>query len=220
MGTLKTTGDRVLRRLRDSGKNIYAENDVMDAANLAIDLIHGELVSVESVLVLSHTTITTADSTAEYDLNSGTWHSIPLDSVWLDGETEYLPQAPEPSRAGMDYEDSTDTGQPEYFFVTEGGKIGFLATPDDAYTVHVYFNLPASSFHVSTYDDDDLPFAGIWNRAIEELIMAELLNLEELPSAFRMGMGSNAWNQAMRATYERGIRRRAAQHDMFDIDGV
>jgi len=220
MGTLSTMGARVLRRLRDTGKNIWSEDDIVDATNEVIDLIHAELVSVESNLVYSHDTVTTSDGTAEYELASGTWIVIPHDGVWLDDETTYLQQVPEPARAGMDYEDDTDTGEPEYFYLTEDPKIGFLATPDDAYTVHVYYYLPASSFHVSTYDDDDLPFQGIWSQAIEQMVLSSLRELEELPASYRAQLASAAWDQAMHLTFARGVRRRITRHDMFEVDGV
>lgn len=220
MGTLKTMGERVLRRLRDTGENLNTENDIIDAVNGCIDFIHDQLVAVESSMVLCHDTISLVDGTKEYDLNSGTWLTIPEDALWIDGEDEYLIQVPEASRVGMGYEDDTDESQPEYFYVTNDGKIGFIETPDDSYTVHVYFYKPSSEYHVSDFDNDDLPFRSVWNRAIEELVMVMLKDNEELPTAMNVPLAESAWNYAMRMTYERGTRMRKQKQDFFEIDGV
>jgi len=312
MGTVANCGDRVLRKLRDTDKSLVEESDILFSINLAIDLIHAHLVSIESNLVLKHSTLILQENVTEYSFASGTWVLMPRDSIWIDGNQDYLTQVSEASRAGLGYpfdehdftaesgywvasasgtneyyyvasdggdpdlakpiamllstssltegtvgslndhewdfgdndslgfstiylrDDTGDPdsltgtfkafipskGEPDYYYITDDPKIGFIPCPDDTYFAHIYYFQPSTSYHVGTYNTDDLPFENIWNRVIEQLVLADQKDALEISAAFEMQIGSSAWTQAMNMTYMRGRRRRMSVDNFFSIPGV
>ena len=93
---------------------------------------------------------------------------------------------------------------------------------------HYYFEFlfPGDRSHVAHYliltgyDDDDLPWGGIWNRAIERMVVVEALEILELDNSRQAIFAGIEWDKAMTMTYARGIRRERVVSDMFSVEGI
>ena len=215
MGTLKTIGDRARIRVRDANSLVYSDDDIMALANGALHMIYDALVDIESVFVYGHSTITTADGTIEYT-PSFTHQGFLQDGVWLSGESWFLKQVTEEAKTQFDY--LTETSEPVAYYLTEGGDVGFLSVPDDAYTVYVEYWKPLTE--MTTYDTDTLPWQGIWNQVIERLIASDMLEIQSRPGAREIVLADILWNQAMNKTLSYGVRNRRQRSNMFCMAGM
>ena len=215
MGTVKTYGDKARIKIRDTNKRQFTDPELLDIINDILETIYQNLVSVSSNLVYAEDTITTVADTAEYtptfSHNGFLW-----DGVWLDGEDTFLVEMSEADKVRYDY--GTTTSEPEAYYLTEDGKVGFLWVPDDAYTVHIQFWKPLTA--LTSYDSDDLPWDGIWNRAIERLLVVETLEILERDVSRQALLADMEWHRAMNLVYARGVRRYRQKSDMFSIEGI
>jgi hypothetical protein len=215
VGTVKTYGDRARVKIRDTNSQQFSDSDLLGIINGIVENIYQTLVDISSNLVYAEDTITTVADTAEYT-PSFEFDGFLRDGSWVDGEDLYLVQVPESDKIKWDY--GTSTNQPEVFYVTEDGKIGYLWVPDDAYTIYHTFWKPLTV--LTGYDDDDLPWGGIWNRAIERMVVVETLEILELDNSRQAIFAGLEWDKAMAMTYARGIRRERVVSDMFSVEGI
>lgn len=220
MTTLSTliTEARLMTRTATVRSNLITDSSLVIIANRILSECRAMMVEVESNLVYSTGTITTAASTAEYSLSSLTgWAGFMDDGVWLDGEDWFLQPCSEEDKIRYDYQSSTN--RPERYYITNDSspKVGFLWVPDDAYTINCQFWVALTPLIDKT---STLPWQDIWNSYIEKrmeyainsiyerdisLIAAELVSIEAV---------------AMQEVYRRGIRHRRSTSDFFSVEGV
>ena len=153
-------------KVRDTRYKQFTKVNRLALINDILETLYQTLVNVESNLVYAEGTQVTEADVAEYTPDFS-FDGFLIDGSWVDGEDIYLSQVPEGDKINWDY--GTTTNQPEAFYVTEGGKIGYLWVPDDAYTIHHQYWLPLTA--LDDYDTDDLPWGGIFNRAIQRLLV-------------------------------------------------
>ncbi len=209
MGTVKTCGDAARIKTRDTDKHWFDDSDLLIFINGILTDIYQKLVFAESNLVYAQGTITTSAGTPEYTpsfsftgfLEQGSWitDSEPLAQVF---ETRKI-----------DYDVSNTTGRPEAYYITEDGKIGYLWVPDAAYTVNHLYWKPLVS--LSSYSDDDLPWAGIFDNYIQRRLIAEMLEVMEKDNSRQFALAEIENDRAMNMAYARGVRRRRISSDMF-----
>lgn len=113
---------------------------------------------------------------------------------------------------------TTLVGEPEAYYLTENGKVGFLDVPDDAYIVHILYWKPLTA--LTDYDADALPWGGIFNRYIQRMLVFEMKEVLERDNSRDAVMAQMKLNQAMNMVYARGIRRRRQASDMFSIPNI
>jgi len=215
MGTVLDHGDRAGIKVRDTSYKQFTKTERLGLLNDILETIYQSLVNIESNLVYAEGTQVTVADTAEYT-PSFDFDGFLIDGSWVDGEDEYLTQVSEGDKIKWDY-DST-TNQPEAFYLTEDGKIGYLWVPDDAYTIHHQYWVPLTA--LTDYDTDTLPWGGIFNRAIQRLLVVEMLEVLELDSSRHALLAEIEMNKAMGIVYARGIRRRKIMSSMFTAEGV
>lgn len=214
MGTVATYADRARVKVRDSGRTELIDSEVLGILNGILETIYQTLVNVNSNLVYGVGTVTTVADTAEYT-PSFSFDSFLREGSWVDGEDLYLTQVAEMDKIKWDYDSSTN--QPEAFYVTEGGDVGYLWVPDDAYTIYHTYWKPLTE--LSNYTTDDLPWGGVWNRYIERMLIVEYLEIKEKDSSRQAALAQLEWGKAMEMTYARGIRREKVVSNMF-IEGI
>jgi len=215
MGTLTTIITRARIKGRDVDKNLYTNDDLVHLLNGALQEVYAELKGVESNMVYAEDTQTTEDGTMEYT-PSFSFEGIMPEGAWLDGQTAYLTQGSEADKIEYDY--GNQTGAPRVFYLTEDGKIGFLPVPDDIYTVHIQFWKPLTE--LTDYDDDDLPWFGLWNQFIEDRLVSEMLAIQERDITWRAAILNGSYNRCMGKTFSRGCRPRKFVSDFFSVDGI
>ena len=215
MGTLATIAARARIKGRDVDENLYEDADLVSLVNGILHEIRDELQGIESNLVYAEGTQVTVDGTAEYT-PSFSFQGIMPEGVWLDGEEWYMPQLSEADKVYYDY--GSTTAKPDSFYLTEDGKIGFLAVPDDAYTVHIQYWNPLTE--LATFATDDLPWYGIWNQFIEDRLVSEMLAIQERDTSWRAAILTGSYNRCMGKTYNRGCRPRKFKSDFFSVDGI
>ena len=211
MTTLADIISRVRTRIRDPHAHLgVLDNDAMiNLANGTLLTLRDYLQNLESSLVYAAGTITTVDGTPEYTPSFD--HEGFLDhGVWLDGEEWYLSLGSEADK--MAYDVGSSTNQPERYYHTEDGDVGFLWVPDDAYTVHVLYWKPLT---VLTATTDTIPWRGIWDSVIERhiaLACLEVLERDVSVAAQHLGI---AMSQATQKTYTLGCRRHTRRSGFF-----
>lgn len=219
MGTVKTIGDRAKLKILDIKVN-YDDTDVLGMINDILETIYQALVNVSSNFVYAIGTVTTVDGTEEYT-PTFSFDGFLREGSWVDGEDTYLSQVPEADKIKWDY--GSTTNQPEAFYVTEGGDVGYLWVPDDAYTIYHTYWVPLTA--LTDYEGDALPWGGIWNRAIGTMLILELLEVaKEDPQSYKVlryqQKAAMEWDKAMSMVYVRGIRREKQVSNMFSIGDI
>jgi hypothetical protein len=215
MGTLKIVADKAGERTRDLNYKQFPKDVRMGMINDILETIYQSLVAVESNLIYTEDTQVTAAGVAEYT-PAFSFDGFLDEGSWIDGEDQYLVQVSEADKIKYDY--GTTSSQPEAFYVTEDGKIGYLWVPDDAYTIHHQYFKPLTT--LTDYDTDALPWGGIFNRVVERLLIVEMLEVLELDNSRQAVFAEIETNKAMTMVYNRGIRRRRVTSDMFSIEGI
>lgn len=215
MGTVATFGDKAGKKVRDSSYNQFSKDDRLEIINDILETIYQSLVAVESNLVYAEDTQATVADTAEYT-PSFSFDGFLQDGSWVDGEDNYLVQVSEGDKIKWDF-DST-TNQPEAFYVTEDGKIGYLWVPDAVYTIHHQYWLPLTA--LTNYDTNTLPWGGIFNRAIERLLVVEMLEILERDPSRQAVLADIEMNKAIQMVYVRGLRQRKVISNMFSVGGI
>ncbi|KKK50754.1 hypothetical protein LCGC14_3121860 [marine sediment metagenome] len=215
MGTLATIITRARIKGRDVDKNLYTNDELIHLVNGVLHEVYDELKGVESNMVYAEDTQATVDGTMEYT-PSFNFEGIMPDGVWLDGQESYLSQGSEADKVKYDYENQT--GAPEGYYLTEDGKIGFLPVPNAILTVHIQFWKPLTE--LTDYDDDDLPWFGLWNQFIEDRLVSEMLAIQERDITWRAAILNGSYNRCMGKTFSRGVRPRKFVSDFFSVDGI
>lgn len=213
MGTVKTHGDRAQMKTRNPTS--ITDTIVLGLINDILENIYQQLVFVESNLVYAETSIPTVAGTMEYT-PTPSFNGFLRDGVWIDGEDGYLIELSETDKVKYDY--GSTTSQPEGYYLTEDGKVGFLWVPDAVYTIYCQYWKPLTA--LTDYDNDDLPWGGIWNQAIQRLLVVEILEILERDNSRQAILADIEWDKAMNMVYARGIRQRRQVSDMFTIEGV
>lgn len=215
MGTMSTCGEMAGLKIRDSDRLQFTKADRLGLSNDILENIYQKLVFIESNLVYAEGTILTAADTIEYTptfSHNGFIH----DGVWLDDEDTYLGQVEEADKVRYDY--GTTTSEPEAYYLTEDGEVGFLWVPDDAYTVHIQYWEPI--IQLTDYDADDLPWGGVFNRYIQRMLVFEMKEVLEMDNSRDAAMAAIELNSAMNMVYIRGVRHRRVISDFFSIEGL
>lgn len=215
MGTLKTHGDRARVKVRDPNKLQITDVQLLGIGNDILENVYKTLVHVSSNLVYAESSITTEDGTIEYTPDFS-HNGFLRDGVWLDGEDWFLTELTEADKVRYDY--GTSTNEPEAYYINEDGDVGLLWVPDDEYTVRVLYWLPLTA--LTAYDTDALPWGGIWNTAIQRLMVVEMLEILERDNSRQAMLAEIEWDKAMNITYARGVRQYRQTSDMFSIDGI
>lgn len=215
MGSVATCADRARTKIVDVSRGSFLDPEVLGVLNNILETIYQTLVNVSSNLVYGIGTVVTVADTAEYT-PSFSFDGFLREGSWVDGEDVYLTQVSETDKIKWDY--SSTTSQPEAFYVTEDGKVGYLWIPDDAYTIYHTYWKPLTA--LTNYTTDNLPWNGIWNRAIERLLVVELLEIMGKDSTRQASLVSFEWDKAMNMVYQRGIRREKVVSNMFSIGGI
>ena len=218
MGSLRTIVDRALVNIRAQNQYVHAQGDsrILGAVNTILQEVHEILQSIDSNLVYAGGTISLTADTGEYT-PSFSFDSIMDEGVWLDDATyKFLKQGSEADKLYYDTENTT--GEPELYYITEDGKIGFLWIPDDSYTANVLYYPPLTE--LDDIDNDDLPWGGIWNRFIQNALEMRLKNTQERNISIEALMKLDSYGAALTKTYRRGCRGRRIQSDFFTVEGI
>jgi hypothetical protein len=218
MGTLQTVVTRALVNVRGQNKHIWAQKDaqVLGIVNRILESIRATLQLMESNLVYSAEDITLVSGTMEYT-PSNTWFGVMDDGVWLDDEQWFLVQGAEADKVLYDYQNST--GQPDRYYLTEDGKIGFLYVPDgNNTTAHVMYWKPLTE--MTALATDNLPWYGIWNGVVQDLLEMKLNKSQEKDVTIDALESSDSFDLAVSMTLQRGVRQRKINSGFFDLDGI
>jgi len=215
MGTLATAGNNARIKFRDTNSLQFSDTQLISLVNTILEDIYQTLVNVSSNLVYAVGTVTTVASTAEYTPDF-THNGFLRDGSWVDGEDTYLQEVSEADKIKWDY-DST-TSQPEAYYLTEDGKVGYLWVPDDAYTIYHTYWKPITA--MSTYATDTLPWGGIFNRFIERMLIVECLEILERDSSRQAVLAEIEHNKVMNLVFARGVRREKQVSNMFGLGGI
>lgn len=220
MGTVATVGNKARDNVDDPSGRRFTDAMVLGVINDILGTIYQTLVNVNSNLVYATDTVTTVASTAEYT-PSFSFDGFLREGSWVDGEDLYLEQVSEADKIKWDYDSSTS--QPEAFYVTEDGKIGYLWVPDDAYTIHHTYWKPLTA--LTDYDIDNVPWGGIWDIFVERKLTVELLEIENDPKLQNkivrlFSVSQMEFDKAMTMVYHRGIRREKQVSRLFSIGGI
>jgi len=215
MGTVKTHGDLAALKVRDTGNVQFSEDDRLALINDILESIYQTLINVSSNLVYAVGTVTTEADTGEYT-PTFSHNGFLRDGSWVDGEDTYLSQVSELDKIKWDYDSSTS--QPEAFYITEDSKVGYLWVPDDEYTIYHSYWKPLTA--LTSYDEDALPWGGIWNRTIQRLLVVEMMEILEVDSSAQALIAQIEWDKAMNLVYVRGVRKERVISNMFSVEGI
>jgi hypothetical protein len=216
MASLKTAIDRARVKSGDTDKLLFTDDELIGMVNDILEEIYATLVNIQSNLVYGIDSVTTVADTCEYTPSFTTKGGFLRDGSWVDGEDTYLTQVSEADKIKWDYD--TSTNQPEAFYVTEGGDIGYLWVPDDAYTIYHTYWVPLTA--MATYASDSLPWENIFNSYIQRKLIVEILEASENDGSRQLALSQIDWVNAMNLVYSRGIRQERASSDMFSIEGI
>jgi hypothetical protein len=216
MASLKTAIDRARVKSGDTDKLLFSDDELIGMVNDILEEIYATLVNIQSNLVYGIGSVTTVADTVEYTPSFTTKGGFLRDGSWVDGEDTYLTQVSEADKIKWDYD--TSTNQPEAFYVTEGGDIGYLWVPDDAYTIYHTYWVPLTA--MATYASDSLPWENIFNSYIQRKLIVEILEASENDGSRQLALSQIDWVNAMNLVYSRGIRQERASSDMFSIEGI
>ena len=214
MAALSTIITRARIKARDTESLIHSDTQLLALANGILEEIYGKLQGLESNLVYAEGTITLAASTMEYT-PTFSFNGLMDDGVWMDGEDLFLSQVDEAHKIAYDY--ATQTSEPEVYYLTEDGKVGFLPVPDAVYTVHAQYWKPLVELTATT---GTVPWSGIWDAYLVERLAMEMLGIQERDVRFQAAKADILYYEALNKVYNRGCRIRSRQSDFFTVDGA
>jgi len=214
MGTLQTVVTRALVAVRDVDQTLdeFSDTNLLGMTNIILNEVHDDLSNADSNMIYTIGSVTTVDGTAEYTPSFTDFQFINYDAVWVDGEKYFLSQLDEEEK--INYDVTTTTATPTSYYVTEGGDIGFLPTPDDAYTI--YFKYTDTPTELTSVSSDDLPYEGIFNNAIYYKLVADMLEIQERDNSRYLVQYVNAYKRAKNKVYKRGTKKRYQKTTFFD----
>lgn len=219
MATVATQITRARVKIRDEDSLFFTSDTTL--FNLIKDIIeevYTHLVKVESKFVYAHSTITLTAGTGEYTPTFS--HNGFVDNgSWLikDGaaNTVYLFETTESQKNQYNY--LSGTSEPEAYYHTEDGKVGFLWVPDSGstYTVQIQYWKPVSQ---PSGTSGSLPWNGTFDRYIERRLVVDLLEIMERDNSRQAILASQEWDAAMNMVYRKGLRQRRVSTNMFSSD--
>jgi len=183
MGTLSTTVDKVRIRIIENKTRFFSDDDFLSLANDSIQEIFDELVGMECKLVANYSEQTLVAATAEYTI-TGIDTLIP-EMVYVD-EVEvpvYDPLRPDE----LSYE-QTSTGIKFY-------------NHDDGQDALIWYWGPVPV--LTDFDNDDLPWEGIWNNAIMRSLVVETKEIRTKKVNNTAALATSAAEKAMNRSVAR-----------------
>ena len=207
MGTLATTLSSVRLRIKDKYKNEFSDAELIEITIEVMEQVHEALRHMESNLVISTSTFSTAEGVSDYPLTG--LEDIISGSIWVYSET--------PLALRMLPEEAVEDGTPESYMILPSNEIRLVPTPDKVYTVTLTSCLQYTLPTVATLNTYDFPWEGIWDRAIMRSIVLECLTILERAIGVPAAQAGHAWDEATMATYARGIIRRTQRGRLYDI---
>lgn len=215
MTTIGSIVTKALVKARASSKYNYEEQDaqILPICNSILRTIYSGLKAVESNMVYAIQSFSCVASTQEYTPSSSFDDIL---RVWLtddDGTVFDLSEVDEELKTQFDLVNVT--ARPQYYYLTEDGKMGMLDIPDDNYTVYILYHPPLTELTALTGAGSTVPWKDLWNNYIEVAIVVELLEIQERPSQLRLAEKAIEWDQAMGATLKLGTRRKYQIDEMF-----
>lgn len=213
---------RIDARVSSTRSNLITDAQIVTLTNPILQECRRKMVEVESNLVYDHTTVDTVADTGEYLISSfitdGLHSGFMQDGVWIDGEDWFLIDGKEEEKIYYDIDNSTN--QPERYYLTSDGKMGFLWIPDDVYTVNIQYWLPLTKLTNTTGADGTVPWDGIWDEYVTKSIEYRIRRIYERDISIVALELVGIEAQAMQEVFRKGIRVRSSQSDMFTVDGV
>ena len=198
MGTLAETITQVRLRVKDQYKNEFTDTDMVNLTVEVLGQVYETLRSMESNLLITEYSFNTVAGTSDYTLTGV--RDIISGSIWIDKDN--------PLTLQFLSEGTIDAALPQFYTVLPSGQIRLIATPDAEYLVTLgYFAQPTvpTLAGLATYN---LPWDGIWNRAIMRSLVVECLTILERGIGVAAAQAQHAWDEATMNTYTRGVMRR------------
>lgn len=173
--------------LRDTGSNLYADEELLDYLNRVRKLMYSALLAVHSDWV--HATDSSVSLSSGASSATAPTTAASIRSVWYDDDQ--LVEKP------VDYiyykqKHIDSTGQPNYW-AHEGSNIIFERTADAAYTLTAHYNTKGSDLA----SGDDMPFDDTFNEVIREGMVLMAKNRNEVPGSINAQLYNMFNNQAM-----------------------
>jgi len=185
---MATAADIITRVGYRTRKTIDSNSDPSQAEVLAwieeaCNWIQGVCIEYGSELGRTIGNIILLDGIQEYDdLASSLW--VPAEKGWIkESNTYYYVTRVNKDDLVRLHGNPTDESRPEYFYVTNDNKIGFIDIPDQTYD----FYLPYWPRHSITKTNDPIPFNDIFNEVIIEAVSIRVLNRDEYNVQFEQG---------------------------------
>jgi hypothetical protein len=204
MGTLLTTLSSVRLRIKDKYKNEFSDEEMLEIVVEVMEQVHEALRTMQSNLVIDTTTFSTVSGVSDYTTGL---YDILDGSIWVHSAA--------PLELIMAPVEEADPAVPIGYMVLPSGDIRLVPTPDDVYTITLTSCTPFVAPTLATMNDYDFPWEGLWNRAILRIIVVECLTILERAIGVPAAQAAHAWDEAVMATYNRGIVRRTRKGRMF-----
>lgn len=208
MGTLLETFNSVRLRIKDQYKNEFTNADLLIISSEVLTQVQDQLAVLESNLVMQPTKFDTVANVDTYTVTG--LGSIIYGGVWIDKEYPL-------SQLVMPIEDvTTDNSQPTFYRMLADGSMLLYPTPDQGYTVTVVNTTAFTEPTEATLDTYDIPWQGIWNKAVMRAMVVECLTILERSVYIAAVQAEDAWSAAVQATYAYGMVKRTRRGGMFD----
>jgi hypothetical protein len=158
-------------------------------------------------------TLTTEAGKGEYTAGFR-FESVSL--AHIGGDTTPISQVPPEQAAAWA---GSASGRPTAFYLGNDRRVGFLPVPDDAYTVRFYHHKPL--IELTDVENDDLPFDGVFDRVVEDMLTVDILGINERDTTYAAGLLAINWEKAMNRAFARGTAaKRMPVPDMFAVEGL
>lgn len=200
MGTLKSQLDKVRLHIKDTAKTKFTDESLITLADEVRIRIDRLLESMESNLVFTQTSFDTVVGTTDYTL--ATTKGLADESVWIDSPEYPLAMVTELPVDGA-------TGNPDRYALLPNGNISLYPEPSEVVTISYSYYAESTPF--TSYTDDNIPYLGIWDEALERAVTIECMEILERDVSRVAVLASDAWIQATQKTVQRGCRRRRSK---------
>ncbi len=215
MGTVKTIGDSTRLKIRDLTPRYFLDSDLLSLINDILEVVYQDMVNISSNFVYGTGQVTTAADTIEYAL-SFDHNGFLRNGSWVEGEDVFMQQCNEADKIKFDY--TSSTSQPEFFYLTEDGKIGYLYVPNDEYTINHQYWKPLVA--LTDYASDNIPWLGIWNQFVRKMLIVEALEVSNVANDRQRFLAELEHQRAMNLVFNHGVKRERVSSDMFSIQGI
>lgn len=218
MATLQDVLTRVRFKARDEDGIELTDSLALSFANGILETIHQHLVNVESTLVYAQASVDLVEDQALYDLEES-HNGLLRQGVWIGEHGEPLEYTTIPDLIAQG-KDPDSSGVPVSYYLTPDNQLGFYQAPGSDYdgeTAHVLYWKQLTQL---SDVEDELPWLGIWDRVIENWLLADFLERRESDNSRILTMLDQFWAKAMNQVYERGVRHWRGDRPMFTAEGV